>query len=72
MILKELEQNKIDIEFKAENAVVEEEDNDIQFNFSINGKNEIIEILKTVDVNTLTPIEAMQTLYDLKKKAEEL
>lgn len=72
VILKELEQNKIDIEFKAEDAVVEEEDNDIQFNFSINGKNEIIEILKTIDVNTLTPIEAMQTLYDLKKKAEEL
>ena len=72
VILKELEQNKIDIEFKAEDAVVEEEENDIQFNFSLNGKNEIIEILKTIDVNTLTPIEAMQTLYDLKKKAEEL
>ncbi|MDE6659900.1 MAG: DNA mismatch repair protein MutS [Eubacterium sp.] len=72
VILKELEQNKIDIKFKAEVAVVEEEENDIQFNFSINGKNEIIEILKTIDVNTLTPIEAMQTLYDLKKKSEEL
>lgn len=72
VILKELEQNKIDIQFKAEDAVVEEEENDIQFNFSINGKNEIIEILKTIDVNTLTPIEAMQTLYDLKKKSEEL
>ena len=33
---------------------------------------EIFEILKTIDVNTLTPIEAMQTLYDLKKKAQEL
>ena len=72
VILKELEQNKIDIKFKAEDAVVEEEENDIQFNFSLNGKNEIIEILKTIDVNTLTPIEAMQTLYDLKKKSEEL
>lgn len=72
VILKELEQNKIDIKFKADDAVVEEEENDIQFNFSINGKNEIIEILKTIDVNTLTPIEAMQTLYDLKKKSEEL
>lgn len=72
VILKELEQNKIDIKFKAEHAVVEEEEDDIQFNFSVNGKNEIIEILKTVDVNTLTPIEAMQTLYDLKKKSEEL
>ncbi len=69
-ILKELEQNKIDIKFKAEDAVVEEDD--IQFNFTVNGKNEIIEILKTIDVNTLTPIEAMQTLYDLKKKSEEL
>ena len=58
--------------FRSEDAVVEEEENDIQFNFSINGKNEIIEILKTIDVNTLTPIEAMQTLYDLKKKSEEL
>ena len=71
VILKELEQNKIDIEFKAEDAVVEEEE-DIQYNFSANGKNEIREILKATDVNTLTPIEAMQTLYDLKKKAEEL
>ncbi|MCI9111656.1 MAG: DNA mismatch repair protein MutS [Eubacterium sp.] len=69
-ILKELEQNKIDIKFKAEDAVVEEDD--IQFNFTVNGKNEIIEILKTIDINTLTPIEAMQTLYDLKKKSEEL
>lgn len=71
VILKELESNKINIEFKAENAVIEEEE-DIQYNFSANGKNEIIEILKKVDVNTLTPIEAMQTLYDLKKKSEEL
>lgn len=71
VILKELEANKIDIEFKADNAVVEEEE-DIQYNFTSNGKNEIIEILKAIDVNTLTPIEAMQTLYDLKKKSEEL
>lgn len=71
VILKELEKNKPQIEFKAETEVVEEEQ-EIQYNFAINGKNEIIEILKTIDVNTLTPIEAMQTLYDLKKKSEEL
>ena len=70
-ILKELEKNKVSIEFKAEEAVVEEEE-DIQYNFSANGRNEILEILRATDVNTLTPIEAMQTLYDLKKKAEEL
>lgn len=72
VILKDLEKNAVKIEFKAEEAVVEEEENDIQYNFTANGKNEILEILKTVDVNTLTPIEAMQTLYDLKKKAQEL
>lgn len=71
IILKELESNKIEIEFKAEDAVVEE-DNSIQYNFKTNSKNEIFELIKTVDVNTLTPIEAMQTLYDLKKKVEEL
>ena len=71
VILKELESCKIDIDFKAENSF-EEEEEEIQYNFSANGKNEILEILKATDINTLTPIEAMQTLYDLKKKAEEL
>ncbi len=71
VILKELESNKIEIEFKADDAVVEE-DNDIQYNFKTNSKDEILELIKTVDINTLTPIEAMQTLYDLKKKVEEL
>ncbi|MDE6155784.1 MAG: DNA mismatch repair protein MutS, partial [Eubacterium sp.] len=72
VILKELESNAVPIEFKAEDGIVEEEENDIQYNFTANGRQEIFEILKTVDVNTLTPIEAMQTLYDLKKKAQEL
>lgn len=72
VILKDLEKNAVSIEFKAEDAIVEEEEADIQYNFTVNGKEEILEILKTVDVNTLTPIEAMQTLYDLKKKAQEL
>lgn len=72
VILKELENNSVKIEFKAEDSVVEETENEIQYNFTANGKQEIFEILKAVDINTLTPIEAMQTLYDLKKKAEEL
>lgn len=73
VILKELEKNAVSIEFKAEDSVIEDEEtSDIQYNFTANGKEEILEILKTVDVNTLTPIEAMQTLYDLKKKAQEL
>lgn len=72
VILKELEKNAVPIEFKAEDGIVEEEsENEIQYNFLANGRQEIIEILKAIDVNTLTPIEAMQTLYDIKKKAEE-
>ena len=70
-ILKELEANKIEIEFKAEDAV-EEESDDIQYNFKTNSADEIFELIKATDVNTLTPIEAMQTLYDIKKKVEEL
>ena len=72
-ILKELEANKIEIDFKAEEAVEEEPtDDEIQFNFKAKSTDEILELLKATDVNTLTPIEAMQTLYDLKKKAEEI
>ena len=71
VILKELESNKIDIEFKAEDSVIEETE-DIQYNFSTNSTNDLLELIKAVDINTLTPIEALQTLYDLKKKAEEI
>lgn len=73
VILKELESNKIEIEFKAEDVELDDSDNeDIQYNFQVNGTNEMLELIKTIDINTLTPIEAMQTLYDLKKKVEEL
>ena len=71
VILKELEANKVDIEFKAEDGVVEETE-DIQYNFRTNTTDDLLELIKAVDINTLTPIEAMQTLYDLKKKVEEL
>ena len=72
-ILKELESNKIEIEFKADDIDIDDNDSDnIQYNFTIKGTDEILELIKATDINTLTPIEAMQTLYDLKKKAEEL
>ena len=72
IILKELEANKIEIEFKADESLIEEDETDIQYNFKTNSTDDILELIKTVDVNTLTPIEALQTLYDLKKKVEEL
>ena len=65
-ILKELEANKIEIDFKAEDAVDEEDEDDIQFNFKTKSTDELFELIKAIDINTLTPIEAMQTLYDLK------
>lgn len=72
-ILKELEANKIEINFKADDAVVEEDtEEDIQFNFRAKSTDELLELIKAIDINTLTPIEAMQTLYDLKKKTEEI
>ena len=71
VILKELEANKVEIDFKAETTETEESD-DIQYNFKTNSTDDLVELIKTVDINTLTPIEAMQTLYDLKKKAEEI
>ena len=71
-ILKELEANKIEIDFKAEDAVEEEDEDDIQFNFKTKSTDEMFELIKAIDINTLTPIEAMQTLYDLKKKVEEI
>ena len=72
VILKELESNKIEIEFKSDEALIEEDETDIQYNFRTNSTDDILELIKTVDINTLTPIEAMQTLYNLKKKVEEL
>lgn len=70
-ILKELEANKIEINFKAEEAV-QEEPEEIQYNFASEAREELIRILQATDVNTLTPIEAMQTLNDLVQKSRRL
>ena len=72
-ILKELEANRVEIDFKADNAVEEKEtEEEVQFNFRAKSTDEMLELIKAIDINTLTPIEAMQTLYDLKKRAEEI
>ena len=72
-ILKELEANRVEIDFKADNAVEEEEtEEEVQFNFRAKSTDEMLELIRALDINTLTPIEAMQTLYDLKKRAEEI
>lgn len=34
-------------------------------------KEEVVEMLKSTDINTLTPIEAMNLVFELKKKLSE-
>ena len=72
VILKELEANSTPIEFTAENVSEDDEQGDIQYNFTAQGTDEILEILKATDINSITPMEALQTLFDLKQKAQEL
>ena len=47
------------------------DDNESQISFTGAAGEKIVDELRTLDVNTLTPIEAMQYLYDLVKKAKE-
>lgn len=59
----------------AESTAAQEESEDpaaLQISFASGKKEEILEHLQTLDVNTLTPIEAMQMLYQLCSQAKEL
>ena len=47
------------------------DDNDMQLSFASNAGSEIVDELKTLDINTLTPIEAMSVLYKFVQKAKE-
>ncbi len=52
--------------------VVEKEPEDMQMSFGSAQSNEIVDKLKMLDVNTLTPIEALQKLYELKLDADKI
>ncbi len=52
--------------------VLEEDPATLQISFASGKKEQIVETLQTLDVNTLTPIEAMQTLYQLCSQAKDL
>jgi len=65
-ILKELEsEGKIKIVTRVEN------DSSAQISLADFGNAEIIEKLKSIDVSTITPIEAMSVLYELSNKAKQ-
>lgn len=53
-----------------ETAAVKTERADAQISFSDCGSNEIISRIKETNLDTLSPIEAMNLLYELKKKVD--
>ena len=67
-ILKELEEKGAVTVIRT----VEKNDDDMQISFASNEGNGIVDELKTIDINTLTPIEALQKLYELKNRADRL
>jgi len=64
-ILKKTEEEGIVTYKTAENP-------DMQLPLEMMGAQEILKELQTVDVNTLTPIEAMQILFDVCNKAKSI
>ena len=70
-VLKELEESGLVLVRDREPSTAIEPDAG-QISFGQNSSNEIVEKLKVLDVNTLTPIEAMGVLYELTKSAKEI
>ncbi len=68
-ILRELEEKGVVTVIRTVEAPKQEE---MQLSFGSSAGEGIVDKLKTVDVNTLTPIEALQMLYELKKEAEKV
>ena len=66
-ILKELEDSGGPA--AASRGSISAEDDEIQFTFTGNASAAIVEKLKSIDANTLTPIEALNCLYELIKEA---
>ena len=64
-ILKELTSNKPDMK-KNFAKIDTAEKEDLQINLLDNANSSVVEKIKSTDVNTLTPIEAMNLLYELK------
>ena len=67
--LKELEEKGVVTVVRTVETQPEES---MQMSFGAAASNEITEKLKALDVNTLTPIEALQKLYELKLEAEKI
>ena len=65
-ILKELTSGKTDDKETFANISPHSSEDDMQLNLLDTASNAVTDKIKSVDVNTLTPIEAMNLLYELK------
>ncbi len=54
---------------KSRTAEKHGQEDDGQLSLLAQGDNEVVSRLKNLDINTLTPIESMQILYELAKLA---
>ena len=71
-ILKELEETGSQSQFTAASVKNAAPATGVQtMSFEDMAKEEVVEMLKSTDINTLTPIEAMNLVFELKKKLSE-
>lgn len=71
VILKELEDGTPAVTMKKESAPVFCEQETAQLSMEASSANKLTEQLKALEVLTMTPIEALQTLFELKQQAEQ-
>ena len=72
-ILKELESGENPQSVHIKETSHYDDDGEIdQMSFTAAAQNEFIDSLKAIDINTLTPIEAMQKLYEIVKEAQNI
>ena len=71
VILKNLEEDTPDKKYENKKTAPVFEDN-LSLNMFDAEKDELIEELKKIDINILSPIEAMNKLFELKNKADKI
>ncbi len=69
MILTELEKNAPDSRNIMNSILIPDEEEELQISLSSTVDDELIDTIKNIDVNTLTPLEALTTLHELVNKA---
>ena len=73
VILEELESEARPIDMGAVSTKEKADDDPMmQLSFQSEASSELVDSIKNIDVNTLTPIEAMQKLYEIVNKAKNL